>query len=65
MDVGVDDTVIGATIHATGLLLVKATRVGSETTLAQIVSAYEQVTPQVRVQKDEYSLLTTARGRSL
>lgn len=37
VDVGVDDTVIGATINANGRLLVKATRVGSETTIAQMV----------------------------
>ncbi|MET3948324.1 Cu+-exporting ATPase [Arthrobacter sp. UYCu512] len=36
VDVGVDDTVVGATINTNGRLLVKATRVGSETTLAQM-----------------------------
>ncbi len=36
VDVDVDDTVTGATINTSGRLLVKATRVGSETTLAQM-----------------------------
>ncbi|MET1156357.1 heavy metal translocating P-type ATPase [Arthrobacter sp.] len=36
VDVGVNDTVTGATINTNGRLLVKATRVGSETTLAQM-----------------------------
>ncbi|MHA7146778.1 heavy metal translocating P-type ATPase [Arthrobacter sp. TmT3-37] len=35
-EVGPDDTVIGATMNTSGRLLVKATRVGSETTLAQM-----------------------------
>lgn len=36
VDVTVNDTVTGATINTSGRLLVKATRVGSETTLAQM-----------------------------
>ncbi|AIY02424.1 Cation transport ATPase [Arthrobacter sp. PAMC 25486] len=36
VDVTVDDTVTGATINTSGRLLVRATRVGSETTLAQM-----------------------------
>ncbi|WP_427016545.1 heavy metal translocating P-type ATPase [Pseudarthrobacter sp. P1] len=36
VDVDVDDTVTGATLNTSGRLLVKATRVGSETTLAQM-----------------------------
>ncbi|MCQ9164171.1 cation-translocating P-type ATPase [Arthrobacter sp. STN4] len=36
VDVDVDDTVTGATINTSGRLLVKATRVGSDTTLAQM-----------------------------
>ncbi|WP_125610011.1 heavy metal translocating P-type ATPase [Specibacter cremeus] len=36
VDVAVDDTVTGATVNTSGRLLVKATRVGSETTLAQM-----------------------------
>ncbi len=35
-EVGPDDTVTGATMNTSGRLLVKATRVGSETTLAQM-----------------------------
>ncbi|WP_026552631.1 heavy metal translocating P-type ATPase [Arthrobacter sp. H20] len=36
VDVGVDDVVTGATINTSGRLVVRATRVGSETTLAQM-----------------------------
>ena len=36
VDVGVDDVVTGATINTSGRLIVRATRVGSETTLAQM-----------------------------
>ena len=36
VDVGEGDTVTGATVNASGRLLVRATRVGEETTLAQI-----------------------------
>ncbi|WP_166843777.1 cation-translocating P-type ATPase [Isoptericola sp. BMS4] len=36
VDVGVGDAVTGATVNTSGHLLVRATRVGSETTLAQI-----------------------------
>ncbi|NVM95927.1 heavy metal translocating P-type ATPase [Arthrobacter wenxiniae] len=36
VDVGVDDAVTGATINTSGRLLVRATRVGAETTLAQM-----------------------------
>ncbi|MCQ9163782.1 cation-translocating P-type ATPase [Arthrobacter sp. STN4] len=36
VDVAVDDAVTGATINTSGRLLVRATRVGSETTLAQM-----------------------------
>ena len=36
VEVGPDDTVIGATINASGRLLVRATRVGADTTLAQM-----------------------------
>ncbi|MFD1212182.1 heavy metal translocating P-type ATPase [Arthrobacter sp. GCM10027362] len=36
VEVGVDDTVTGATLNTSGRLLVRATRVGSETTLAQM-----------------------------
>jgi Cu+-exporting ATPase len=35
-EVGPDDTVTGATVNASGRLLVRATRVGSDTTLAQM-----------------------------
>ncbi|MFI5086376.1 MAG: heavy metal translocating P-type ATPase [Actinomycetales bacterium] len=36
VDVDVDDTVTGATVNTSGRLLIRATRVGSETTLAQM-----------------------------
>ena len=36
------DNVIGATINKTGILLIKATRVGEETVLAKIVSTVEE-----------------------
>ena len=36
VEVGPDDTVIGATINTSGRLLVRATRVGGDTTLAQM-----------------------------
>ncbi|MGO1920146.1 MAG: heavy metal translocating P-type ATPase, partial [Microbacterium sp.] len=36
IEVGPDDTVIGATINTSGRLLVRATRVGGDTTLAQM-----------------------------
>ncbi|HLT83045.1 MAG TPA: heavy metal translocating P-type ATPase [Phototrophicaceae bacterium] len=36
VDVGAGDTVTGATVNASGRLVVRATRVGEETTLAQI-----------------------------
>nr|WP_246858678.1 heavy metal translocating P-type ATPase [Citricoccus sp. SGAir0253] len=36
VEVGPDDTVTGATVNASGRLLVRATRVGRETTLAQM-----------------------------
>ncbi|MHA7140224.1 heavy metal translocating P-type ATPase [Arthrobacter sp. CAL618] len=36
VDVGVDDVVTGATINTSGRLIIRATRVGSETTLAQM-----------------------------
>ncbi|MGM7699600.1 heavy metal translocating P-type ATPase [Microbacterium sp. A84] len=36
VEVGPDDTVIGATINTSGRLLVRATRVGKDTTLAQM-----------------------------
>ncbi len=39
---GVDDEVIGATINATGSLVIRAAKVGSETVLAQIVQLVAQ-----------------------
>ena len=46
VDKAVGDDVFGATINATGALIVEATRVGSETALAQIVKLVEDA--QVR-----------------
>ncbi|SFQ54362.1 cation-transporting ATPase V/Cu+-exporting ATPase [Amycolatopsis arida] len=42
VDKTVGDTVIGATVNVGGLLLVRATNVGSDTALAQIVRVVEQ-----------------------
>ncbi|NKX55657.1 heavy metal translocating P-type ATPase [Arthrobacter mobilis] len=42
VEVDVDDTVIGATINTSGRLLVRATRTGSETTLAQMARLVSQ-----------------------
>lgn len=42
VDVGIGDEVIGATINTDGSLTVEATRVGSETALAQIVELVER-----------------------
>jgi Cu+-exporting ATPase len=41
-DVGVDDPVVGATVNAQGRLLVRATRVGADTQLAQMGRLIEQ-----------------------
>ncbi|RAV10084.1 heavy metal translocating P-type ATPase [Mycolicibacterium sp. GF69] len=41
VEVGVDDTVVGATVNAGGRLLVRATRVGSDTQLAQMARMVE------------------------
>nr|WP_202447338.1 heavy metal translocating P-type ATPase [Streptomyces sp. SID5468] len=42
VDKGVGDTAIGATVNTSGLLLVRATRVGADTALAQIVRLVEE-----------------------
>ena len=42
VEVGPDSTVTGATINTSGRLLVRATRVGSETTLAQMARLVSQ-----------------------
>src|SRR5699024_4987470 len=42
VEVGVDDEVVGATVNGHGRLVVRATRVGSETTLARITALVEQ-----------------------
>ena len=42
VEVGVDDEVIGATINTNGSLVVEATRVGSETALAQIIRLVDE-----------------------
>jgi cation transport ATPase len=36
MNKGVDDKVTGGTINATGMVLMRATRVGADTSLAQV-----------------------------
>ena len=41
VEVGADDTVVGATVNAGGRLLVRATRVGSDTQLAQMARMVE------------------------
>lgn len=41
VEVGVDDAVVGATVNAGGRLLVRATRVGSDTQLAQMARMVE------------------------
>ena len=42
VDVGPGDEVVGATVNASGLLVVEATRVGSDTALAQIARLVDQ-----------------------
>ncbi len=42
VEVGPDDEVVGATVNANGFLTVRATKVGSETVLAQIVRLVDQ-----------------------
>jgi Cu+-exporting ATPase len=42
VEVGVDDEVVGATVNGHGRLVVRATRVGAETTLARITQLVEQ-----------------------
>lgn len=42
VEVGVGDEVVGATINANGSLVVEATRVGSDTALAQIIQLVDQ-----------------------
>ena len=41
VDVAIGDTVVGATVNAGGLLIVRATRVGSDTQLAQMATLVE------------------------
>ncbi len=42
VEVGVGDTVVGATVNASGRLIVRATRVGADTQLAQMATLVEQ-----------------------
>ena len=42
VEVGVDDEVVGATVNGHGRLVIRATRVGTETTLARITQLVEQ-----------------------
>ncbi len=42
VDVGVDDEVIGATVNVNGSLVVRATRVGADTALAQIIRLVDE-----------------------
>ncbi|WP_369215962.1 copper-translocating P-type ATPase, partial [Streptomyces flavofungini] len=52
VDVGVGDTVTGATVNASGRLVVRATRVGSDTRLARIARLVEDAqTGKARVQR--------------
>ncbi|MFT4296332.1 MAG: heavy metal translocating P-type ATPase [Micropruina sp.] len=52
VDVGPGDTVIGATVNANGRLIVRATRVGSDTQLAHIARLVEQAqTGKANVQR--------------
>ncbi|MFC9971996.1 heavy metal translocating P-type ATPase [Spirillospora sp. NPDC127200] len=52
VEVGPGDTVVGATVNAGGRLLVRATRVGSDTQLAQMARLVEEAqTGKARVQR--------------
>ncbi|GAA0815626.1 heavy metal translocating P-type ATPase [Spirilliplanes yamanashiensis] len=52
VEVGVGDAVVGATVNAGGRLIVRATRVGSDTQLAQMAKLVEQAqTGKARVQR--------------
>jgi Cu+-exporting ATPase len=52
VEVGVGDTVVGATVNAGGRLVVRATRVGADTQLAQMAKLVEQAqTGKAQVQR--------------